>query len=644
MKNIFHVLLLLFLIQPATVIFAQETDSTATDSVLIDTVAVDSLQKIEALRAEQIRESSAELDSSWQTLLATNEISDSSASKSLFKFENILLTNYTGLADAFRHKPTYQVFDFFSPGYPRYIAGLNLLPHQTSFAFEGVSLNDPMSGMFNTHLLSLDGVQSIDKINTSAAGHTSIYGYDFGVNLKSPLMNYDKSYSRIMFRQGDFGYTDLDISFAQKYGKNLAIYLGGINKIYDNILNSGGETNHGFQYRGGLNYRIKPNIFLHSTYNFDRDKIELNNYSKFNLYRYRDFRQDWINHLYYITNAEKGERWQLNLHYSRIRRWNDSYTQADTFLVRRQADHYGIGLDRNIIFKKFDLKGSVNIWQNMVWGGAGFPQKLTDTGLNGDVSAGYSLNENIKINGKLKTGWLYGYGLKYTPLASIEFNSKSICWKTEASIDQRFPTRTERSFRYEIYSGNDNLKNESITSLTTDVSFAPFGKFNVAAEAGYKSIHNEILFNGVTFNNGSDRNFSYLSLESDYKFYVFTIGASGQITQAKINLSPAASASAQLRYHDAWIHGALLIDAIGNLHWYDQHNTLFYHPVTERFYWTDSKSSGYYYFSYKIAATVKSAQLYVAMDNPLSKTYQYISGYYELYRRVRFGVNWVLWN
>jgi hypothetical protein len=34
----------------------------------------------------------------------------------------------------------------------------------------------------------------------------------------------------------------------------------------------------------------------------------------------------------------------------------------------------------------------------------------------------------------------------------------------------------------------------------------------------------------------------------------------------------------------------------------------------------------------------------MAMDNPFSYDYEYIKGYKQYYRRVQFGVNWVLWD
>ena len=146
----------------------------------------------------------------------------------------------------------------------------------------------------------------------------------------------------------------------------------------------------------------------------------------------------------------------------------------------------------------------------------------------------------------------------------------------------------------------------------------------------------------TSFYNGPDRNFNYLELNTEYSLYKFSLELTGSLGDVKINLSPKKAFTGQLRYRDAWLKGAVIIDAVGSFHWYDVHNKIYYNPIVERIYWSNSEADGYYYFSFKIAATVKSAQLYMAMDNPMSYDYQYINGYYEFYRRVRFGVNWVL--
>ena len=620
------------------VIFAQETDS------LQNTIKPDSINTVlqigDSLQSQSqvpsvINKNKIALDNFWKKMQNTNTLEADSGRQLLFNFQDILIYNYTGFADIFRHQSSYQIYDFIDMGLPRYVANLNLLPHQTSLFYDGHILNDPIHGMFNTRFVTLDGIQEVEKLEHGKQVYSDIIGFGTGINIKSPVVNFHEPYTRIMFRQGDFGYTDLDISFAQQFNKNVSVYLGGINKIYK------GENNYGFQYRAGMNYRIKDNILSHTTFNMDREKLEVVNLSVYKNYRYREFRHDFNNDIYYITNPEKRERWHLRIGYLRARRKNDSV--QDNFLVRRRVDQLNIGLDRNLHYKKFTAIGGISVFQNKIWGSS-FKNKLTDSGLNGTIQLLYKLKDGFDIDGKLRASYLYGQATSADPSIYINYYSNYIVVSIGGQRAKRFPYRNERSLYFQQFRGNTNLDNESLNTVSFTANVNPFNNFKVSTDIGYKILENEIIFDGSTFKNGSDRKFSYLALKSNYKFYRFAIEASGQLNSAAINLSPKKSFSAQLHYRDKWLKGAIIIDVVGNFHWYDNHNSIFYNPIVERLYWTQELTEGYSIFSFKIAATVKSAQLFMAMDNPLSTDYQYISGYYEFYRRLRFGLNWVLWD
>jgi len=267
----------------STSIFAQQIDS------LQNIISPDSSKKItllpDSLKPDpKIYLEKTALDNYWKQLQKTNTFDSDSGKQFLFKHENILVYNYNGFADLFRHQPSFQVYDFLEMGLPRFIATFNLLPHQTSFYYDGHLLNDPIHGMFNTRFMTLDGVQRVEEITQGKNSASDYEVFSSGINIQSPSMNFSEPYTRIMFRQGDFGYTDLDISFAQQFSKNVSVYLGGINKIYK------GEKNYGFQYRAGMNYRIKDNIYSHTTLNMDREKLNVTNFSAYENYTYRKFR------------------------------------------------------------------------------------------------------------------------------------------------------------------------------------------------------------------------------------------------------------------------------------------------------------------------------------------------------------------
>ncbi len=604
-----------------------QADSTAN----INTSLSDSV-KIDSIKLAQQNALNTTYSQLWRQFKLKGGLDKITDLKIYHHFDDLIIINYTGLADIFRHQPAFQVYDFLSAGYPRFIAYNNLLPHQSDIYLNGFILNDPIHGMFNTHMISLDGLKEVDD----DIGVT-MYGHGNGINLRTKAINsLDEPYSRIMFRQGDFGYTDLDIDFSRKMSDNISVNAGGINKIYE------GSNNYGFQYRAGLYYRITNKIFSQTTINIDREKLINRNTSTYANYRYFEFRHDYNNSIYYLINPDSSDYWKMDAGYTRIRRKNESSADsASAFFNRRKVDQYKLGLSRKLQMGNLGIDAALSAYQNKFWGSS-FSGKLTDGGMNGLIQIKYPMNKWLGINGRIGTGYLYGQDISWSPALDLYFEFNNFWLKLSSSRSRRFPYRNERSIYFQQYRGNSDLDLETLETYSAGIAYTPINNLLVNVNIASNEISDEILMDSTSFYNGPDRHFNYIELSTQYALYKFSLELTGNICDAKINLSPKRSFSGQLRYHDTWLKGAVIIDAVGSFHWYDVHNTLYYNPIVERIYWDQTETDGYYYFSYKIAATVKSAQLYMAMDNPMSYDYQYINGYNEYYRRVRFGVNWVL--
>ena len=191
-------------------------------TVNIDSMRTDSIRQAQqkAIRDKYVQ--------SWKHFQIKGYPDQTEKKEIYYQFDDLINLNYTGFADIFRHQLEFQIFDFLRPGFPRFVARNNLLPHQTDIYLNGFVLNDPMHGMYNTHMISLDGLQEVDN----RTGLT-MYGYNNGINLRPRAINsIEEPYSRIMFRQGDYPYTDLDIDFSRKLSDNISINAGGINKLY----------------------------------------------------------------------------------------------------------------------------------------------------------------------------------------------------------------------------------------------------------------------------------------------------------------------------------------------------------------------------------------------------------------------------
>jgi hypothetical protein len=132
--------------------------------------------------------------------------------------------------------------------------------------------------------------------------------------------------------------------------------------------------------------------------------------------------------------------------------------------------------------------------------------------------------------------------------------------------------------------------------------------------------------------------------EGEWSFWRFLLRGGGQVTEAAVHLTPENSTWIQAVYRDIWLNGAVYVTFSGGYRWNGAKDRIRYHNGLERFYRDDGSIEEYQTLFYKMAATVKDAQLFFEMDNALSAQYRIIHGYYESIRRVRFGVNWKFWN
>ena len=544
----------------------------------------------------------------------------------IYKFKDIIFYNYSGFADLFRNHSSWQIFDFLDNGLPRYVSALNLLPQQTPFVFNGAPMNDPLSGLYNTRFLVPD---DLDEVTTfeQATGNPAI-------RANSRTIIPDSAWSRIMFREGDLGFTTLNLGFARKLNNRLAVQLGGTNTLYD--LNG----YQGVIYQGTVHFQITPEIYSKTRVYINTDKVISKNESLFPHHIYKERYDALVQDIYWSTD-KKSEVWHFRSALESS--WRKRQLPDNSATFRYKYDRYLFSAERNWQLDSLSLRAKVRTEQSKVWGSV-FYQKYTDSELLSTLQADHNLNKYLGFHCGVSLSYRYGREPLWSPEISALLKYKRLKTNLYFRQQSRYPYRNERSFNAFSYSGNKDLANERFTTLGVSSEILAFDELHLSVESAWRQIKNEIRFNNRTFYNGPLRDFIYGSARFSYDFYKFRAAAGGQINFADVHLAPSKSIWIQARYHDTWFNGALVTDAIGNLYFYDTHNTIEFNPVAERFYWLDDKTEANVLFSYKLVATIKSAQLYFAMDNPFARKYAFVNGYFEYYRRARFGLNWVLWN
>ena len=87
-----------------------------------DETPVDTLGENIGTSEDQKKITKEEYARIWTEFQLNGGFNHTGTSEKYYKFSNLININYTGMADVFRNHPSFQVYDFFSMGYPRFIA------------------------------------------------------------------------------------------------------------------------------------------------------------------------------------------------------------------------------------------------------------------------------------------------------------------------------------------------------------------------------------------------------------------------------------------------------------------------------------------------------------------------------------------
>ncbi len=604
-------------------------DSLSQDSILVHEQSPDSTQKESAEK----KLPAPKLDLLWYNAHGDMVFRIDSTEQTIYHFDDLLYLNYNGLGDVFRIHPMVQLYDHMEIGLPRYAAAYNLMPQQTAFQVNGWTVNDPIHGMYNMRFNPTDITEAVERTANRSYPAVPGSGLNNGINVSTRLLNPPAPYTRIMFRQGDFGHTDLDITFARQIGSRATIQLSGINK-YHNISSYRGQNYHGF-----LHYQVSPNIQTSLRVNINDEKMRSINESSYNRYAHDERRDEIyldISKIYSDTN-------QLDWKILAAATSSDRII-SDTFRVENRYDRYQLaGVKHVNITDRIRLKTSVSAERVFVWGNA-FQKELMDSRLAGWASLDIPLGSYMKLIPDIQVHYLWDDNLSFAPGISFQFSSPK--WELTASAEQyyRFPNRLERSIQIYERTGNNNLKPERLENLVVQGKYRLNKYISFNAEFRAENISDEIRLKNNRFINNGNRKFTVINASADVSFYKFRLLTGGLHSVTDNHLSPESVAWAQLRFSDIWLKGALRFDAIGGINWTGNHNNIYFDPIAQHYYWTSGQTDGYHFYYFKLVATVLDAQFFMVMDNPNSYDFEYIKGYKQYYRRVQFGLNWVMWD
>ncbi len=563
--------------------------------------------------------------SSFQNLQAFVNKHDSA--RYVFEFNDLIYLNYQGLGDVFKLRPETQLYDFLEMGLPRFASQLNLWPQQSALFLEGFRLNDPTHGMFNLRFLFPDALQRGGSfaVNTQP-------GFRF---FKRQIFN-KQPYTRIMYREGDFGYTDLDITFARHIGARTAIQLGGINRDYG--LN-GYRATH---YRAALTRQMGQNRFAQFFYRKSSENVDYVDYYGMDVGRFR-YNEVW----------ENARLQLLKMVDSTITDWKIAFSVSDTrrqyrffeqnLISKIRFDRWALQAEKFWNWKESVLHARMESYQERSWGNVYFSRHI-DSGVNFSSDFKGPFLQKVEGHVGLNLQYRKGDGVQVNP--QLELIWKPSVWQGRLTLLKmsRFPTVHERYFRFASFRGAGSLTAEDHWRAQVSFGMAPSTENAVMVGLVFHRVQNEILLRGANFTQGADRNFAFWWTRAKYRIYRFELFAGGQAALSGQLLGPRYAGVLGMHYRDRWYKKRLLLEMSAIFRYTGRQNQLAYQPYAERFYLTGGENGDWSVFDFKATATVKDARFFMEIDNVLGLQYQIIRNYPELYRRFRFGISWVLWN
>ncbi len=551
----------------------------------------------------------------------------------VYQFSDILQKNYTDPADIMLNEAAFQVFDLNEPFRPSYTAPLNMLPHQSALSLDYHRYSSPISGLYSTRYLPLDGVNDIETSPLISSDGSSA-----PQQINTRLVRGKKPYTRIMFSQGDWGFSNVDITFSEQFTNRLLVQLGGARQQYDGWQYNVSSIND--NYRAQVAYQINDNIYNRFRFQKNDGMFGMFNFSAFPDYRLSDERVDIYDDLVIAADNSSGSYWRVSFGVNTASRT----AYFDTFRVVSKFDNYTAGVTRLLTLGPLEMQGAVNLSNSQVWG-SGFADRYPDNTLQGAFSLTYSFLNHFYVKPSLDYRYIFNFKGALSASAVLGWQKDNMNALLSYEKFERLAYRNERSFRLFNYSGKEDIQNENTRSLTAAFSWNAGRYLLLKASAGRRTLQNEIIFDGSAFHNGEQTAFNYIAAKAQTAFYKFVFLGGGQLSTGDINISPQSSAWIQGRYHSKFYHDRITFDAIGSAYFYGSHRRVLYDPVIDRFYYNAGiTDEGYWFFNYKLAVTIKDIQFYFAMDNPLSSDYAYVYGYMEQFRRIVFGLNWVLWD
>lgn len=176
------------------------------------------------------------------------------------------------LQDFMLAQPAVQALDFGTLGQisPLVIHGAS--PSESAVLLNDLPFDDPIVGMMNPFQVPVNLIGSETYLGP---GDFAPFGFQaLGGTLQASTFPYEPNhaYSKVFFRAGDWGYSDLGAIFIVPVNPEVQISIGGNRQEFEGFISGGGQDHTGTRMYAKVAFRPRENVTLSYLFHRNRDK------------------------------------------------------------------------------------------------------------------------------------------------------------------------------------------------------------------------------------------------------------------------------------------------------------------------------------------------------------------------------------
>ena len=496
------------------------------------------------------------------------------------------------------------------------------------YYLNGMNLNDHFTGSYSENLIP-------DELTDSVHVNKEVYLF------RNSILN-TIPYTKINIIDGDFAFTDVDVSFRQRLSKSIGLVMGFNNK------ESLGNASSSFLKEPAI--RISADVFL------DNDDNKYSVHYFFRRMNLQDY--GYLNNNSIFTNIYWKIKDNVDLKLSRLFRERElyfTYSAQSNFQrfsggdVKSRSETFIFGISDQYKYIDYNAKISYNYKKH--------PFYIHDYA---EIAFAYDLigkSKHINFKAKHKIYERY-FGSKarieQSFYANLNTNAYGLVLDGTVEIEPLksqfflFEKDTDGvTFNQPFYSYYSNKINAN-TGLST--------KKNVTLNAAYEDsifhiglkyhlLRDDIFYDQSLkqFKNRDDQNAltAEFGLSTEFWYQEFYLNINYQIQ--KDSLYPALNKLYLQHKFKTYLFNGLYAELRNRVTFYYESNPLLYHRYLEFFDYDRAIKGNNFRYELDLKLTLKTADIILSLDNIPGLNQTYVRGYHGTSFGTRFGIKWVFY-